>query len=68
MMRNFQPFDIIAVKFSDFNVKLADRNDRTELNLVIFKQIACNRDAFRLLEILIAELEVALKIVKSRFA
>ena len=68
MMRNFQPFDIIAVKFSDFNVKLADRNDRTELNLVIFKQIACNRNAFRLLEILIAELEVALKIVKSRFA
>ena len=68
MMRNFQPFDIIAVKFSDFNVKLADCNDRTELNLVIFKQIACNRNAFRLLEILIAELEVALKIVKSRFA
>ena len=68
MMRNFQPFDIIAIKFSDFNVKLADRNDRTELNLVIFKQIACNRDAFLLLEILIAELEVALKIVKSRFA
>ena len=68
MMRNFQPFDIITIKFSDFNVKLADRNDRTELNLVIFKQIACNRNAFRLLEILIAELEVALKIVKSRFA
>ena len=68
MMRNFHPFDIIAIKFSHFNVKLANRNDRTELKLVIFTQIACNRDAFRLLEILIAELEVALKIVKSRFA